>query len=224
MTGHDDALDITLAYHERTKHHPYRFAAALGYMDWATQPDPFRRFEGAPVVPLDFAAADSGPRYEPAFLLGHVVPAPLHCQSVSGLFQDALALSAWKQAGRARWSLRVNPSSGNLHPTEAYLVAGPITGLHPRPAVYHYAPREHALELRAELSEDSWREFEAQLPGGAVLLGLSSIHWRESWKYGERGFRYCHHDAGHAIVFEVAPVKVLAFAKGVFAQTRYRFE
>lgn len=33
-----------------------------------------------------------------------------------------------------------------------------------------------------------------------------------------------HHDGGDAIVFEVAAVKVLAFAKGVFAQTRYRFE
>jgi nitroreductase len=27
---------------------------------------------------------------------------------------------------------------------------------------------------------------------------LSSIHWREAWKYGERAFRYCQHDAGHA--------------------------
>jgi hypothetical protein len=33
-----------------------------------------------------------------------------------------------------------------------------------------------------------------------------------------------HHDGGDAIAFEVAPVKVLAFAKDVFAQTRYRFE
>jgi nitroimidazol reductase NimA-like FMN-containing flavoprotein (pyridoxamine 5'-phosphate oxidase superfamily) len=31
------------------------------------------------------------------------------------------------------------------------------------------------------------------------------------------------HGAGEALVFEVAPVKVLAFAKGAFAQTRYRF-
>jgi hypothetical protein len=28
---------------------------------------------------------------------------------------------------------------------------------------------------------------------------LSSIHWREAWKYGERAFRYCQHDIGHAI-------------------------
>jgi nitroimidazol reductase NimA-like FMN-containing flavoprotein (pyridoxamine 5'-phosphate oxidase superfamily) len=32
-----------------------------------------------------------------------------------------------------------------------------------------------------------------------------------------------HHDAGVALVFEVAPAKVLAFAKGEFAQTRFRF-
>ena len=37
------------------------------------------------------------------------------------------------------------------------------------------------------------------LPAAAVLVGLSSIYWRESWKYGERAFRYCQHDAGHAI-------------------------
>jgi len=30
-------------------------------------------------------------------------------------------------------------------------------------------------------------------------------------------------EGGEALVFEVAPTKVLAFAKGSFAQTRYRF-
>jgi nitroreductase len=33
----------------------------------------------------------------------------------------------------------------------------------------------------------------------AFLVGLTSIHWREAWKYGERAFRYCQHDIGHAI-------------------------
>ena len=57
-------LEITLAYHERSKHHPARLAPSLGFLDWATQPDPFRRFEGAPLVPLDLAPPDSGPRFE----------------------------------------------------------------------------------------------------------------------------------------------------------------
>ncbi len=193
------ALDITFAYHERTKHRPYRFAPALDYMDWETQPDPFRRFEGAAVLPLHLLPVGPEPRYEPAFALGRIARTPLDRVSISQLFQDALALSSWKQAGSSRWALRVNPSSGNLHPTEGYLVAGPIAGLHPRPAVYHYTAFEHALELRAELSGAAWLKIGEQLPEGAVLVGLTSIHWRESWKYGERAFRYCHHDAGHAI-------------------------
>ena len=199
MSARRASLETVLAYHERTKHFPGRYARALGYLDWATQPSPFRRFSGAPLLPLDLVPLGEEPRYEPAFFRDRVPPAPLDRRSVSQLLHDSLALSAWKQAGSSRWSLRVNPSSGNLHPTEGYLVAGPIAGLHPRPAVYHYAPREHALELRAELSEAAWVQLSAPLPAGALLVGLTSIHWRESWKYGERAFRYCQHDAGHAV-------------------------
>jgi hypothetical protein len=43
---------IVLEYHERTKHHYHRFATSSGYMDWATQPDPFRRYLGAPLIEL----------------------------------------------------------------------------------------------------------------------------------------------------------------------------
>ena len=48
------AEELVVAYHERTKHHFHRFAASVGYMDWATQPDPFRRYEGASLVRLPF--------------------------------------------------------------------------------------------------------------------------------------------------------------------------
>ncbi len=56
----------------------------------------------------------------------------------------SMGLSAWKAYRETRWALRVNPSSGNLHPTEAYIVHDGH--------VFHYAPREHALEERAVLS------------------------------------------------------------------------
>ena len=128
------ALDVTLAYHQRSKHLPFRFAVSLGYMDWETQPDPFRRFEGAPTLPLELEPVGAEPGYETALVLGDVDPAPLSKATVSRLFHDALALSAWKEIPGTRWSLRVNPSSGNLHPTEGYLISGPIAGLHDRPA------------------------------------------------------------------------------------------
>jgi hypothetical protein len=36
--------EVVIAYHERTKHFFHRNAASLGCMDWATQPDLFRRY------------------------------------------------------------------------------------------------------------------------------------------------------------------------------------
>jgi len=95
-------------------------------MDWATQPNPFRRYEGAPLIALDHIPPSSEPQYDAAFVVGRVQPQPYSRRQVSQFFCDSLALSALKQAGASSWALRINPSSGNLHPTEGYLICGPI--------------------------------------------------------------------------------------------------
>ncbi|MBW7864152.1 MAG: SagB/ThcOx family dehydrogenase [Candidatus Hydrogenedentes bacterium] len=195
----DNPTQVVFAYHERTKHHPDRYAASPGYLDWETQPDPFRRHDGAPLLPLPVALTADGPRWDDLFNIAGVALRPLDRESVAQFFQDALGLSALKEYEGARWSLRVNPSSGNLHPTEGYLLAGPVQGLHPAPALYHYAPQVHGLEMLREVPDSLWNRLSRQLPPGAFLVGLTSIHWRESWKYGERAFRYCQHDVGHAL-------------------------
>ncbi|MCX5723831.1 MAG: SagB/ThcOx family dehydrogenase [Nitrospirae bacterium] len=107
--------------------------------------------------------------------------------------------AAWKQAGAMQWALRVNPSSGNLHPTEGYLVLPQMEGLDLKAGLYHYAPREHGLELRVEFDAGLVARLLAPFPAQSFLFGLTSIHWREAWKYGERAFRYCNHDVGHAM-------------------------
>lgn len=187
-----------------------RFARSLGYLDWATQPDPFRGFDGADRIDLSAAlraAATTDPGHPPRWAdvsfddviePGLTAPTDPGLAAVSLFLRFSLGLSAWKQAGASRWALRVNPSSGNLHPTEGYVVLGP--GVVPGgPGVFHYAPDRHALERRAAIGEDGWRTLGASLPRGAFLAGLTSIHWREAWKYGERAFRYCQHDVGHAV-------------------------
>jgi nitroreductase len=65
--------------------------------------------------------------------------------------------------------------------------------------VYHYVSRDHYLERRCVLEGRAAQQLAESLPPASFLVGLSSIHWREAWKYGERAFRYCQHDAGHAI-------------------------
>jgi len=198
-TDRQDPLAQVIDYHERTKHHLHAYARSLGYLDWATQPNPFRQFAGAPSLPLEHPPLTDEPAYDAVFITGRIKPQPVNRATLSQLFYDSLALSAWKQAGGSRWSLRVNPSSGDLHPTEGYLLAGPVPELSAAPGVYHYAPFEHTLEQRRVLTGEEWEALAAQLPRDSVLVGLVSIYWRESWKYGERAFRYCHHDVGHAI-------------------------
>jgi len=122
-----DALELVLRYHERAKHHFHRFAPGPGELDWANQPDPFRRYAGAPLARLPILGADEEPRspaYESAYAPGTVPSVPVTLRALSRLLEYALALSAWKQAGGTRWALRANPSSGNLHPTEGYVLIG----------------------------------------------------------------------------------------------------
>ncbi|UQA59725.1 nitroreductase family protein [Polyangium aurulentum] len=191
------AQDRTLAYHARTKHNLGRYARSPGYLDWATQPDPFRTYEGAPSIPLPLLADGLDTPYADIHRPGRAPVRPLDRAAVALLFELSLGLSAWKEHRGARWALRCNPSSGNLHPTEGYAIVPALPDL---PAgAYHYVSRDHALERRASLGDEAAARLAAILPAGSLLVGLSSIHWREAWKYGERAFRYCQHDIGHAI-------------------------
>ena len=194
-----DALQQVFDYHQQTKHNLERYAPGPGYMDWATQPDPFRRYAGAQLVPLEKIPSGDGPSYDEVFVEGTLPPSPLSRTSLSQLFYHSLAISAWKSIPESSWALRVNPSSGNLHPTEGYLICGPVQELFDRPVCCHYAPKEHGLEVRAEIEPELWTELAERFPPNTFYVGLTSIHWREAWKYGQRAYRYCQHDTGHAI-------------------------
>jgi SagB-type dehydrogenase family enzyme len=192
----DSPAEGILRYHEETKHHPDRYARSLGYMDWDNQPNPFRVYEGAPVIALPLLAQDPVAGhlglYEPARS-----PEPFTTATMAGFLELSMGLSAWKAVSGSRWALRMNPSSGNLHPTEAHLILPPTREF--ASGVFHYSPLRHALEQRAEIPAELWQRLRAQAHSDGFWVGLTSIFWRESWKYGERAFRYCHHDVGHAL-------------------------
>ena len=178
-------------YHDATKHSTESLRRNQHTLDWANMPDPFRHYEGVPVLDLPAGppspqvpalallqgAAGSGPTDGPAFL--------------SQLLFYAAATSATKTVPSAGYSyaLRVNPSSGNLHPTEFHFAT---RGLSDWPdGLYHYRPSSHMAEQRGSgdfmMGEDA-----------SIVFILTSIAWREAWKYRERAYRYCLHDIGHA--------------------------
>ncbi|MCQ8105362.1 SagB/ThcOx family dehydrogenase [Methylomonas sp. SURF-2] len=184
-----NAADTVLNYHQRTKHQLNAYAKGPESLDWDDQPNPFRRFKGCETLTLPPPGAELDCLFADLDRPEQIAPQPLTLTNLGLLLELSFGLSAWKQFGPDRWALRCNPSSGNLHPTEAYLVCTDAELL--RPGVYHYVSHDHHLERRAA--------FDGADGEPAVYIGLSSVHWREAWKYGERAFRYCQHDIGHAL-------------------------
>lgn len=199
-------LQMVHHYHETTKHAQHRYARSLGYMDWNTQPNPFRNYAGSELLALPLAMDNSTPPYH---LIDHGLPAaPLCLESISQLLQFCMGLAAWKESGGSSWAVRCNASSGNLHPTESYLILPPVLKEQKGDSkVYHYRPETHALEDLATFETSFWEK----LPEGSFLMGFSTITWREIWKYGERAFRYCHLDTGHAWQALVLSAKMLGW-------------
>jgi|AZIJ01.1.fsa_nt_gi SagB-type dehydrogenase family enzyme len=186
-----------LDYHERTKHRFDGYARGPGTLDWEAQPSPFRHFAGAPQRPLPLQKSNEGPSYAELFSGKSITSLNWNETTISQLLQFSLALSAWKQFGNSRWSLRCNPSSGNLHPTETYLIIIAIDGF--EDGLYHYCVDQHQLELRCRYPNTEVLNKQALCKQPLLLLGFSSVPWREAWKYGERALRYTQHDLGHAL-------------------------
>lgn len=193
------ALVVRL-YHRNTKHRFQGYAMGPGVLDWDAQPAAFRHYHGAESVALPLLAAldPESPLGQAMAIPFGALPAPPPAQaaglaSIGALLQLALGLTAWKTLGPDRWAVRANPSSGNLHPVEAWVLTRDVPGL--GDGVHHYRPEDHALECRARDAVDN----PATAARPRLQIALSSAMWREAWKYGERAFRYCQLDVGHAV-------------------------
>lgn len=206
MSDHADAVARMWAYHEHTKHSVERLQRSAHGLDWDNQPNPFRAYQGARLVALDGSPElPAIGTFEAMRRVAADAPAdrvePLTLADVGRLLYYSMAISAWKEVrgGGYRYSLRVNPSSGNLHPTETYVLS---RGRADWPAgVDHYRVDEHALERRRD--GDAVERLSAacrddRVADAEIVVVLTSVFWREAWKYRDRAYRYCLHDAGHA--------------------------
>ncbi|MEM3627328.1 MAG: SagB/ThcOx family dehydrogenase [Candidatus Bathyarchaeia archaeon] len=96
---------------------------------------------------------------------------------------------------------RAAPSAGATYPLEIYVVVSSngVTGL--AEGLYHYDPLTHRLEcilrgdLRLSLAEVALKQ--SCVVEAPVSIVIVAVYERTTSKYGERGVRYVHMEAGH---------------------------
>jgi SagB-type dehydrogenase family enzyme len=114
---------------------------------------------------------------------------------------------------------RTAPSAGALYPIEVFLSR--------KDGIFHYKPEKNKL---LKLKKDDLRQsiYKACLSQKAVaeadvIIIITAVYERTTLKYGERGIRYVHLEAGHVcqnILLEATVLDLGAVPIGAFDDTR----
>jgi len=97
-------------------------------------------------------------------------------------------------------TFRTVPSAGARHPFETMLLVNRVKGLDP--GLYWFVASEHRLVRLDTEPQIADRIAEAAYNQKFIIESAVTFIWiadtvRTTWRYGERGYRYMHLDAGH---------------------------
>jgi len=131
--------------------------------------------------------------------------ASLRNYTEAALSLDELAYLLWcaqgvKRVVPGRATFRTVPSAGARHPFETIILANCIEGL--PVGLYQYLAVEHQL-ASIDADADTAERLAGACYGQAMVKEAAATfiwvadRYRMVWRYGERGIRYLHLDAGH---------------------------
>jgi SagB-type dehydrogenase family enzyme len=189
--------DVGVVYHEWSK--PGIVDALGSVANWGQFPELYKTYPGAARVALPEPRMAAGAPTAQAIAARRSTrsysPEPMTLAELSQVVFLMTGISA-DRWGNAR---RTAPSSGALYPIETYAVVHNVDGV--ESGVYHYAIREHELELvragdmRSRVVDQAIeQEFLGEC--GAVLF-LTQVLQRMRPKYQDRSYRYGLLEAGH---------------------------
>jgi SagB-type dehydrogenase family enzyme len=143
---------------------------------------------------------------------------------------DQVSQLLWAGQGITQGIKRAAPSAGATYPLILYLVVGEHGVPELSPGIYQYIPKSHSLAL---VKEGDYKEKIASacldqtfIQTAPVIIVIAAEYERTTARYGERGIRYVHMEAGHvgeniylqAIALELGTVAVGAFLDVDLAQ------
>jgi SagB-type dehydrogenase family enzyme len=194
--------ELALTFHEETKHSYESVYRDRHFLDWANQPQPFKRYLGLEAIPLP---ADLPMTQMPALLAlsppGEMVvttPVPTLHDLAYVLFYAAGVTKRRFYPGHGEMLFRAAACTGALYHIDLYLSVGDVPGL--QAGLYHFDPNDFALR---QLRQGDYRRVLVEASGDdpvlqeapAIIIG-SDTFWRNAWKYRARAYRHSFWDAG----------------------------
>ena len=187
-----------LKYHDSTKHSEISLRASGHYLDWDNKPSPFKVYNNLPLLPLphDFPH----PRETSLKAIkghgSHGPPKLVDVGSLSEVLFFSAGLTRKMRMGAESYFMRAASATGALYPIELYAVSAGIPGLDP--GVYHFNPLDFSL---VKIRECDYSSELAAATGDAnasspLTMALTSLAWRNAWKYEARSYRHWFWDSG----------------------------
>lgn len=194
-------IEAAWAYHNGTKHSYQSIRANAHYLDWETQPIPFKIYPQLEPIPLRQHLSSSGmPALSAISAIGG--PAESAVRLTSRILAEILYLSAGVTRRRSypggEMLFRAAACTGALYHVDLYVVCGDLEDL--EAGVYHFGPHDFALrrlrqgDYRSVLATAGGQE-PSMVNAPAVLI-CASTYWRNAWKYQARAYRHCYWDNG----------------------------
>ncbi|MGA2663666.1 MAG: SagB/ThcOx family dehydrogenase [Nitrososphaerales archaeon] len=189
-------------FHEATKHSRVSVHASVHHLDWDDKPRPFKVYTGQPLrdLPTEFLR----PSLNALVSISSSVSKERASTAVGvGTLAELLFFSAGitrelRVPGRGELYMRAAPATGALYPIELYVVCRDLEGL--RAGVYHFSPGDFSLsQLRSgdwTAALSSYAGSRADVSAAPAFLVLTSIAWRNAWKYRARSYRHWFWDGG----------------------------
>ena len=202
-------IKYALEYHQETKHSEVSIRSSNHYLDWDNKPKPFKFYTSLPseALPVDFPIPSLNViTMKDTSQIPFPVDTKIDIKLLSSLLFFSSGITRQIKYPYGSYFMRAAPATGALYPIELYIVTENINGL--QAGVYHFCPGQFALtKLREEdnrllLSEASG--YDQEIKNSPITIILTSIAWRNAWKYRARSYRHWFWDSGVIIANLVA--------------------
>lgn len=194
-------IKYALEYHQETKHSQISIRLSNHYLDWDNKPKSFKFYTNIPSIalPTDFPLPNLNViTMKETNQVTSLENPKINTELLSSLLFFSSGITRQLKFPHGKYYMRAAPATGALYPIEVYIVSEKINGL--QAGVYHFCPGEFSL---TRLREGDYRQFLSEAAGfeqtivnSPFTIILSSLAWRNAWKYQARSYRHWFWDSG----------------------------